>query len=1046
MIQPSEEVHGEGGDAPGGEEGEEGGNEDLPTEAHHGDRLRPGWEEFVDEGSGEVYYYNESTGETSWDKPIAEGAPEEKVSVEDTQGHGQDLLQTSSVEKDCVNVEHDSRIIGTDKDGPESELAPMHPDWEEVVNEANGEVYYYNRMTQETSWDVPRAPSSAPMDYRATAAAKNVPHSTSVADFRPRPPHALASFGFGGRLSVMFSQKASRLSGTSAASAGLRKGPVVIHRLSDLVKSELVALSSMCEARPVPLINLSEEDALKLIEQKAKSALETSENECDGAALLWKLVQIAARFKGRLKSSNGASDPNSPESAIVSLLLGDGGPIPTNTARTEHPMPSPLKLPRRELPLSTKEDKALEEVQTLLVRGKREEAVASALSCRNYTLALIIAAMCDRETYQNVAKQFVDDRLMKGSPLHTTALLFSGQLNPPTDATLDRTGAAPSIWKDSSYNLPKTWKYQLASIINNRTAGWERIMLALGDRLLQLNEVFSAHFCYMVCGCSITDPSHPYSRICLLGCDHIIPMHAGLMTRESIQSYERTEAFEWAKRRGNPQAAIPALQQFKLAYASLLADYGLEDEAKVYIDSVRKLTGIGSRTTDTRLSYPDELGEALDVLEDRVCVSLGIPSSMQSQQSENKGTVSRALEGVSSLLAPIGGKNVPAKDFEPKSAVVEPSHSAGNPFMSGTSVRDTGSVNRGLMGVGMSRIDENVDKQTFSPQQTKLGGDSQIGDEDANSSFVSATSHMTSATFRSAHPRRDGEMQTMSQPILDGVAAPAALPAFSTDESKSSSAMVSPFGHQPAPSMPPVDSTKPPAAVIKNKVMGKAAPSTAPPGPIPRGADTNKGETNAPKSDSAADLISPPPSSKSGWLSNLTGSIAKRLNPDATVADTGEEMQAYYDEKLKRWIFPDTDLDEVIKPLAPPPTALAAASPAPAPAPASNDQLAALMAPPPAAIPGRPRPGMPTLAAGNNTRGGPPPIGGPPPMGMAIPPVTPGFSGPAAAASTPPQFAVFTPQPVTATDEAAETSDDQQASVAAASDPFAAGRPPIGPS
>ena len=157
-------------------------------------------------------------------------------------------------------------------------------------------------------------------------------------------------------------------------------------------------------------------------------------------------------------------------------------------------------------------------------------------------------------------------------------------------------------------------------------------------------------------------------------------------------------------------------------------------------------------------------------------------------------------------------------------------------------------------------------------------------------------------------------------------------------------------------------------------------------------------------------------------------------------------MQAYYDEKLKRWIFPDTDLDEVIKPLAPPPTALAAASPAPAPAPASNDPLAALMAPPPAAIPGRPRPGMPTLAAGNNTRGGPPPIGGPPPMGMAIPPVTPGFSGPAAAASTPPQFAVFTPQPVTATDEAAETSDDQQASVAAASDPFAAGRPPIGPS
>ena len=61
-------------------------------------------------------------------------------------------------------------------------------------------------------------------------------------------------------------------------------------------------------------------------------------------------------------------------------------------------------------------------------------------------------------------------------------------------------------------------------------------------------------------------------------------------------------------------------------------------------------------------------------------------------------------------------------------------------------------------------------------------------------------------------------------------------------------------------------------------------------------------------------------------------------------------MQAYYDEKLKRWIFPGDDPAEVAKPLAPPPTiprkSAEDAAPTTPAAPASNDPLAMLMAPP----------------------------------------------------------------------------------------------------
>lgn len=122
-------------------------------------------------------------------------------------------------------------------------------------------------------------------------------------------------------------------------------------------------------------------------------------------------------------------------------------------------------------------------------------------------------------------------------------------------------------------------------------------------------------------------------------------------------------------------------------------------------------------------------------------------------------------------------------------------------------------------------------------------------------------------------------------------------------------------------------------------------------------------------------------------------------------------MEAYYDEKLKRWIFPDTDLDEVAKPLAPPPImpkkSDAPATPAPAAAAASNDPLAALMAPPPGLrvssqkkrTPATSRYADPLASMGNVA----------PPSGMKLPPASPMMKPPPAT----PTFAVFQPKPST---------------------------------
>lgn len=101
-------------------------------------------------------------------------------------------------------------------------------------------------------------------------------------------------------------------------------------------------------------------------------------------------------------------------------------------------------------------------------------------------------------------------------------------------------------------------------------------------------------------------------------------------------------------------------------------------------------------------------------------------------------------------------------------------------------------------------------------------------------------------------------------------------------------------------------------------------------------------------------------------MNKLKDRIIKWQNPDAHIANQGEEMQAYYDKERKVWVFPGEDPDELAKPLGPPPSS---STPLTTPAPAqpkNNDPLAAMMAPPqrgPSALRGRqpftPSPGHP---------------------------------------------------------------------------------------
>ena len=141
------------------------------------------------------------------------------------------------------------------------------------------------------------------------------------------------------------------------------------------------------------------------------------------------------------------------------------------------------------------------------------------------------------------------------------------------------------------------------------------------------------------------------------------------------------------------------------------------------------------------------------------------------------------------------------------------------------------------------------------------------------------------------------------------------------------------------------------------------------------------------------------------WGFGFTEKMNKWLNPDATTADLGEGMQAYYDEQRKVWVFPGEDPDEIAKPIGPPPTVSATKLEQKESPTSPKDPLSAMMAPPQRAPSFRrsfsalSTMGNAGVSAASRYPGMMPPGAGPRP-------------GPSlSAGGPPPQFTVFKPTP-----------------------------------
>lgn len=609
---------------------------------------------------------------------------------------------------------------------------------------------------------------------------------------------------------------------------------------------------------------------------------------------------------------------------------------------------------------TTDESDSILRVEYLLIRGDREHAIEEAIGIGDFATALLVASMCDPETYKSVAQQYARSKFRRDSPMYMTAMLFSGKLQSPPGRNSGNWGVEPE-------ELIQNWKYYLAAIVNNRTFGWDKVVLSLADRLKEIGSIKEAHFCYVVCGYPISNPTDNETRLSLLGCDHSDPDSRILSLGECAIAFDRTEAYEWTKRLGNSDAYFFSFQPFKLIYAMRLADMHKFEQAQKFVESIQ-LSADGVRTASSSIRKVT-LGQIFD---DDEAFELAC-NEFEMQLHSNVGPRANYDEGILNggfleIIAPAQQNNgiksagpTPADKFNESLSLLQQGCTRKDPSLDDTFMTAASNL--------MDRSDYSLDAVTEKPSASKADTKSTMPPiSEKPSAFAAAPK----AASKPPAMKAAYTPEYAKKPMNDPAHQPSQITTYESPEA----------------------GTIPGNKSQLQQERPKAAPSTAP--AVMAAKATESPNKTTPKKAPASTGSKPAKAPDSGAFRGMKSWLIKKLNPDAKECILPEnEEQAYYDKDLKRWVFPGDDLAELAKPMAPPPMAIKKEGDF-SKKDEPKDAISSMMAPPP--------------SRGISARKKP--IGAGPPVGMMPLMMSPMTStGPA----TTPKFATFTPKAAVST-------------------------------
>ncbi|KAI3689683.1 hypothetical protein L2E82_47648 [Cichorium intybus] len=452
--------------------------------------------------------------------------------------------------------------------------------------------YDYGNFNQSTTMeqsDMMNGGKGYGSQNQLTYSQQSVHHKRSSAG---QPPHALVTFGFGGKLIVM--KDTSAVMNTSYGRQDSSIGPISVLNIAEIVTGGgdvarggarvCGYFNTLCrQSFPGPLTggNVGGKELNRWIDERITHTADVDYKKDQVLKLLLSLLKIASQHYGKLRSPYGtdttSNENDGPDVAVARLFAS------VKRDSTQYGFANCLQ----QLPAEGQIRATAAEVQTLLIYGRKIEALQRAQEGQLWGLALVLAAQLGDQYYVDCVRKMGIHQLVAGSPLRTLCLLIAGQPADVFSTTDNGNPVSVNMFQQAEVGanaMLNDWEENLAMITANRTKDDELVLIHLGDCLWkETSNIIAAHICYLVAEANF-EPYSDSARLCLIGADHW--KHP--RTYASPQAIQRTEVYEYSKLLGNSQFTLLPFQPYKLIYANMLAEVGRVSDSLKYCQVISR--------------------------------------------------------------------------------------------------------------------------------------------------------------------------------------------------------------------------------------------------------------------------------------------------------------------------------------------------------------------------------------------------------------------------------------------------------------------------